>query len=94
MQSYLSERKQRTKINQANSPWQETLFGVPQVSILGPHLFNIFLSDLFLAVQNIDFSSCADDNTIYNAGDNIDEVIFSLQESSKKNFLNGSLIIK
>ena len=37
-------------------------------------------------MQNVDFKSYADDNTIYNAGDNIDEVIFSLQESSKKLF--------
>ena len=86
MQSYLSERKQKTKINQAYSSWEEILFGVPQRSILGPILFNIFLSDLFLVVQNVDFASYADDNTIYDAGDNIDEVIFSLQESSKKLF--------
>ena len=29
MQSYLSQRKQRTKINQAYSFWEEILFGVP-----------------------------------------------------------------
>ena len=43
-------------------------------------------SDSFLVVQNVDFASYADDNTIYDAGDNIDEVIFFLQESSKKLF--------
>ena len=37
-------------------------------------------------MQNVDFASFVDDNTIYDAGDNIDEVIFSLQESSKKLF--------
>ena len=36
MQSDLTERKQRTKINQAYSSWEEILFGVPQGSILGP----------------------------------------------------------
>ena len=86
MQSYLSERKQRAKINQAYSSREEILFGVPQGSILGPILFNIFLSDLFRVVQNVDFASYADNNTIYDAGDNIDEVIFFLQESSKKLF--------
>ena len=84
MQSYLSERKQRTNINQAYSSWEEILFGVPHWSILGPILLNHVLSDLFLVVRNVDFASYADDNTIYDAGDNIDEVMFSLQESSKK----------
>ena len=41
---------------------------------------------MFLVVQNVDFASLADDNTIYDKGDNIDEVILSLQESSKKLF--------
>ena len=86
MQSYLSKRKQRTKINQAYSSWEKILFGVPRGSILGPILFNIFLSDLFLVLQNVDFASYADDNTIYDVDDSIDEVIFSLQESSKKLF--------
>ena len=39
---------------------------------------------MFLVEPNVDFANHADDNTIYDAGDNIDEVIFSLQESSKK----------
>ena len=45
--SYLKNRKQRTKINSAYSYWEEILFGVPQGSILGPLLFNIFLCDIF-----------------------------------------------
>ena len=39
MQSYLSERKQRTKVNQAYSSWEEILFGVPQGCILAPIFF-------------------------------------------------------
>ena len=37
-----SNRKQRTKINATYSSWEEILFGVPQVSILGALLFNFF----------------------------------------------------
>ena len=93
MQSCLSEKKQRTKIKQSYSSWEEIFFGVPQRCIIGPILLNIFLSDLFLVAQNVDFASYADDIKIYDAVDNVVEVKFSLQESSK-NVLNGSLIIK
>ena len=41
---------------------------------------------MFLLVENIDCASYAGDKTIYNAGDNIDEVKFSLQESSENFF--------
>ena len=41
--SYLSNRKERVKINDRYSSSNEILFGFPQGSILGPLLFNIFL---------------------------------------------------
>ena len=63
--NYLTKRKQRTKINQLYSSWQDMLSGVPQGSILGPILLNIFLSDMFLIVDDVDIVNYADDNTIY-----------------------------
>ena len=59
---------QRTKINSEYSSWEEIMFGIPQGSILGPLLFNIFLSDLLLVMENINIASYADDNTPYTKG--------------------------
>ena len=59
--SYLKNRTQRTKINSEYSSWEEIMFGVPQGSILGSLLINVFLCDLFLIMKNIDIAYCADD---------------------------------
>ena len=45
--SYLKRRKQKDRINNTHSIIQILLSVVPQMSIYGPILFNIFTNDLF-----------------------------------------------
>ena len=66
MHIYLSCRYQRVRVNSKYSNSSEILSGVPQGSILGPLLFNIYLSDLFFFVS-ADIANYADDNSPYAA---------------------------
>ena len=47
-----------------------------------PLLFNIFFVGLFFIISSIKIASYADDNTSYNAADNIDNLIKPLEEAS------------
>ena len=83
---YLSNRKQRTKVNRTYSSWLEIVFGVPQGSILGPLLFSIFLADLFFILNDIDIANYADDNTPYVIAGDINGILISLEQTSKALF--------
>ena len=79
---YLSNRKQRVKVNDAYSSWKDILYGVPQGSILGPLLFNIHLCDLFYFLEDLDIASYADDTAIYTVSQKKESVIRALETSS------------
>ena len=80
--SYLSNRKQRVKINERYSSWIEILFGVPEGSILGPLLFNIFICDMFYFLEDFDIANYANDSTPYCAGKSAEFVVNNLKQSS------------
>ena len=74
MKSYFTNRQQRVRVNSNFSMWKEIISGVPQGSILGPLLFNIFLNDFFLFGENSDLSNYTDDNTLYSSGNHLEKV--------------------
>ena len=82
LSDYLSNRKQQVKVGNVFSNWQNIETGVLQGSILGPLLFNIFVCNLFLILDNTYFASYADDNTSYTINQNTDTVTKSLEELS------------
>ena len=84
--SYLSNRKQRTRINESYSSWQEILFGVPQGFILGLLLFNIFIRDLFIMMDDINIANYADNNALLVSGGTPLNVIASSENAAEKLF--------
>ena len=79
---YLSDRWQRVKINATFSSWSELLKGVPQGSVLGPLLFNIYLNDLFF-ILTCEACNFADDTTPFVSNLNLNVVLEKLEENAE-----------
>ena len=72
----------RVKVNGSFSSWKSVARGVPQGSVLGPLLFNIYINDLLIFIQDSDKCNYADDTTIYTCNKNLDSIVHKLENDS------------
>ena len=71
MCSYLKNRKRGVQIKNKFSSLKAVIAGVPQSSIDGPLLLNLFINDLFLLICFSTLSNYADDNNLFPIGTDI-----------------------
>ena len=67
----MCNRRQRVQINNKFSSLKEVIAGVPQSSIGGPLLFNLFINDLSLFICFSTSGNYADDNNSFITGTDI-----------------------
>ncbi len=79
IESYLANRKQFVSADGFISDNRNCKSGVPQGSILGPILFNIFVNDIIDAVPNTHITMFADDNLMICSDHNLLELYRNTQ---------------
>ena len=82
--NFLCNPRQRTKVMGKCSEWVTINRGVPQGSVLGPLLVNIFVNDLFYTYIDSMICNYADDNHIVNESNSVDALKVSLEKDAHR----------
>ena len=56
---------------------------VPQGPFLGPLLLNAFINDIFMFIEKTEICNFADDNTIYDCGEDLSNILENLKHDLK-----------
>ena len=75
--SYLSNRSQYVGINDTDSDVLYVKCGVPQGSVIGPILFNIYINDMMNSTEKLKFVLFADDTNLFYSGGYDDNTKYS-----------------
>ena len=75
----MKNRKQYVKINNTYSDLLDIISGVPQGSIVGPILFNIFVNDFFYVILIASAHNSADDKTLTSFVKTLEDLIKILE---------------
>ena len=81
--NYLKDRLQHIKINLTFSEWSELIQGVPEGSVLGSLLLNIYINELFYVPNDVDICNYADETTPNVCDSSLKVVIEKLEKSSQ-----------